>query len=323
MLLARDELNGWLGNFDAYKRGAKGGDAAHYLEMHRAGTIVMDRKTGGEPLIYVPRAALSIVGTTHPETFIRALGREHFENGLLPRFLTVLPPRSVRTWSDRTPPPEAVAAYAGVVRRLYRLGLDTRPEVPVPHLLKLSPEAKELWVAFYNKHGQEQLDLDGDLAGAWSKLEGYCARLALVLQLARWAAIPPPPRTNSKRPLAEKLAGQFPPEMVEAPFMDAAITLIGWFSYEARRVYSVLSDEEEDRESHRLTDWIRARGGAVTVRDLQKSGHPLYRDRAEDAEKALERLVAAGVGEWVWMEPGPRGGRATRQFQIVVATQPH
>src|SRR5262249_48001100 len=79
LLLAREELNGWLASMDAYKAG-KGGDVAHYLEMHRAGQLLVDRKTGAEPLIHVPRAALCIVGTIHPETFRRALGREHFED---------------------------------------------------------------------------------------------------------------------------------------------------------------------------------------------------------------------------------------------------
>jgi hypothetical protein len=193
LLLARDELNGWLGSMDAYKNGK--GDMAHYLEMHRASQMIVDRKTGPVPLIHVPRAALSIAGTTQPETFRRALGREHFENGLLPRFLTVLPPQKEREWSEQTVDESVAESFAAVVNRLYGIGFDPRLDGDEPFVLPLSPAAKEAWIAFYNRHGHEQLALDGDLAAAWSRLEGYCARLALVIELADWAAAPRPKKT--------------------------------------------------------------------------------------------------------------------------------
>ncbi|RMH20834.1 MAG: DUF3987 domain-containing protein, partial [Gemmatimonadetes bacterium] len=47
VLLARDELAGWLGSFDQYKKGARGGaDCAHWLSMHNAQSLTVDRKTG-------------------------------------------------------------------------------------------------------------------------------------------------------------------------------------------------------------------------------------------------------------------------------------
>ncbi len=48
LLMARDELAGWLGSFDRYAGKGKGGaDAAHWLSMHNGESIVVDRKTGG------------------------------------------------------------------------------------------------------------------------------------------------------------------------------------------------------------------------------------------------------------------------------------
>src|SRR5262249_19745593 len=38
LLLSRDELAGWIGSFDAYKR-SNGADVAAYLEMHRGGGL--------------------------------------------------------------------------------------------------------------------------------------------------------------------------------------------------------------------------------------------------------------------------------------------
>ena len=63
VLLARDELVGWIGGFDRYRQG-RGADAHQFLEMHRAGRLIVDRKTGDHRTITVPRAAVSICGGT-------------------------------------------------------------------------------------------------------------------------------------------------------------------------------------------------------------------------------------------------------------------
>jgi hypothetical protein len=326
LLLARDELNGWLASMDAYKSGRRGGgDVAHYLEMHRAGMLVIDRKSGPEPLVHVPRAALCVTGTTQPETFRRALGREHFENGLLPRFLVAMPPAGKRKWREDEMDPEVEAGFAAVVRRLYDLAFDWR-KPGEPFVLDLDPEAKDLFVQFYDRHGEEQADLDGDLAAAWSKLEGYCARMALILEMVRFAAdsVPRPPRPREGPPaarVAAALADRLGPQSVSAESVRGAVELVDWFGHEARRVYTLLTDEDGDRELHRLTQWVRARGGSATARELQQSGQKAYRGSAEVAEKALDRLAGAGVGEWETVRPGPAGGRPCRRLRLH-ATEP-
>jgi hypothetical protein len=318
LLVARDELNGWLGGMDAYKRG-RGGDVSHYLEMFRAGQLIIDRKTGGEPLIHVRHAGVCVVGTTHPETFIQALGRQHFEDGLLPRFLTALPPRTPRQWTDRVVAAEVAAAYFQTIRRLYQLAMlqTTEDGDPEPEILTFSPEGKEAWVPFFNRHAEEQNALFGDLAGAWSKLEGYAARLALVLELARWAG-KPAPRTEKNGRLVDRLTGKMTPSTISAWAVESAATLIAWFGAEAKRVYALLTDEENDREGHYLVSWVKSRGGAVTVRDLYTSGHRKYRGRREDAEKALQNLVDGGMGTWEVQPPSPTGGHTVRIFRLAL-----
>lgn len=96
LLMARDELSGWVNSFDAYKS-SRGADVGHWLSMHRAGPLTVDRKTGRR-VIHVPRAAISIVGGVQPGALAAALAgryspregeegmdkpsREHFDNGL-------------------------------------------------------------------------------------------------------------------------------------------------------------------------------------------------------------------------------------------------
>ena len=52
-------------------------------------------------------------------------------------------------------------------------------------ILKLTSEAKSRYVAFFNEHNEQISSLDGELAAAWSKLEEYAARLALIVHLVR------------------------------------------------------------------------------------------------------------------------------------------
>ena len=99
VLLGRDELGAWFGSFNQYKSG--GGDAAAWLELHRAGPLTIDRKTGTR-ITHVPRAAVSICGTIQPQSLRRALRQEHFENGMAARFLFAMPPERSKRWTEAT-----------------------------------------------------------------------------------------------------------------------------------------------------------------------------------------------------------------------------
>ena len=47
VLLARDELAGWIGSFDRYSgKGKTGADSANWLSMFNAESVIVDRKTG-------------------------------------------------------------------------------------------------------------------------------------------------------------------------------------------------------------------------------------------------------------------------------------
>lgn len=71
LLVARDELSGWVNSFDAYKS-CRGADVAHWLSMHRAGPLTVDRKSG-KRTIHVPRASVCIAGGVQPKVLVAAL----------------------------------------------------------------------------------------------------------------------------------------------------------------------------------------------------------------------------------------------------------
>jgi hypothetical protein len=91
VLAAVDELAAWLGGFDQYRSG-RGSDAAKWLSIYRAESLIVDRKTGPTKTVFVKRAAVSLAGTIQPQALRRSLGDEYFDNGLAARLLLASPP---------------------------------------------------------------------------------------------------------------------------------------------------------------------------------------------------------------------------------------
>jgi hypothetical protein len=296
LLMVRDELSGWF-NFDRYAGGKGGGDAAKWLEVFGGRALIVDRKTSGTE--YVPRASVSIAGGIQPETLRRALGQEHRDNGLAARLLFAMPPRRPKRWTEDDVSERTEAALAVVFDRLYALKADTDEEGdPQPRLVRLDARAKRAWAAFVNEHGREQAERTGDEAAAWSKLEGYAARFALVIHLTRVAAGDPT--------IAD-------PSMVDEASVAAGVALVRWFAREAERVYALLSGDDEAREQSRLIDWIDGRGGSVTVSEVSK-GIRRYRGKTDEAREVLAALVEAGHGRWDYTARGAKGGRPPERF---------
>lgn len=299
VLLARDELAGWIGSFDRYAGGKGGADAAHWLSMHNGESIVVDRKTGIPRTIYVPQASVSVTGGIQPTILHRALGVEHRESGLAARLLLTCPPRKPKRWTEADIAPDAEAELARLFDRLFELEPSVDDEDDThPVVVGLTGDAKSAWTEYYNGHAEEQIELSGELSAAWSKLEEYAARLALVIHYVRWAADD---------------ADLKSPDAVDGASMKAGIELTQWFKVEARRVYSLLSESDDDGEQRRLIEWIERKGGSVTAREVQQ-GHRQYRT-SQDADAALKVLVDGGYGSWESSPPNQRG-QPTRRFNL-------
>lgn len=138
LLLARDELAGWLRSVDASR------DVEHWLELHRAGPLIVDRKSG-QRTIHVSRAAVSITGGIQPVTLREALGRRHFDNGLAARLLLAMPPRRVKRWSEAQVSPARV-----------RIGGRPRTNMPVrrSHLSGVGSTCHHRWRG--GEHGRAE-----------------------------------------------------------------------------------------------------------------------------------------------------------------------
>jgi len=297
VLLLRDELNSWLSSFGRYAKNNKC-DSSAWLEMYGGEAITIDRRTGVPPLLYVPSAAVSVCGSIQPGTLDRAMGQEFRESGLMARLLLSYPPRAPKRWTEETISPATESDWADLIERLARLkpGVNAQGE-PAPQRIRLSPEAKALFVTFYGEHNAEAQNLDEDLARPWAKLECTAPRLALIFNEVMSAQ------------------GESDPSVIGGEAMRRAIGITKWWCGETKRVYALLESAPEDSDRAAVLRIVQKNGGRVTVRQLQQAGGRRF-PRAEDAEAALMDLVAAGLGVWTFDNHNGGRGRGTRVFQL-------
>jgi hypothetical protein len=164
-------------------------------------------------------------------------------------------PRHAKRWTEADIPPQAEVMLAALFDRFHSLEAVAGEDDELrPVLVRLAPDAKAAFIAYYVAHAAEQVELAGDLAAAWSKLEVYAARLALVIHFIRWA---------SSDPTLKDAATLY------AESMGAGVRLTEWFKGETRRIYAMLHESDDDRDDRRLTEWIAQKGGRVAPREVQ------------------------------------------------------
>jgi hypothetical protein len=300
LLLARDELDGWLQSFTRYKGRGGNTDRPHWLELHRAGTLRVDRVTRERGPLAVRRACCSITGTIQPQVLAGALDDEAMAAGLGARFLLAMPPARKRRWTEAEVGEDLADRYARLLKELIAITLADVAQRR-PHIFALAPQAKECWIEWFTRWGDATDSAEGEQASAMAKLEGYAARLALIHHVVSLTAADP-----------DRLAIH----PITDTSLRAAIALVEWFASEARRVYTILRETAEERECRRLVEWIEARGSTVTVRELHRANQRRW-PTSEHAEIALDALVQAGLGRWSEPQSSPFGGRPSRQFHLL------
>lgn len=293
VLLKRDELSAWFGSFSRYKK-AEASDLPSWLELHRAGHLLIDRQSGEPQTSHIPRASVSITGTIQPGVLRRCLTAEARESGLAARFLLAMPPKPPMVWREVEISPEAEGRYECLFDKLFALGFRAGGE---PFVLRMDAEAKAAWVTFYNAWGQRIREAEGDRAALLSKLQGAAARLALIHHVV----------TNPAADMDDRCP-------VSAASVHAGVELAHWFAEEAERIYAILSESDEERDRRTLIELIQAKGGSITVRELMRANNRRFPNAAL-AESALDQLAEDRLGEWVNEKPA-KGGHPLRVFRL-------
>jgi hypothetical protein len=300
VLLANEELSGWIGSFDRYSS-KEGGDVTRYLRLYDASPWTKNRLTTG--FAHVASASLSVAGGIQPRVLAKSFGA-HVFNGLLPRFMLVEPPEGSAEWPDGDVGFATMTAMRDTFDVLLSLGLDDG----LPKVVTMTREATDIFRRdWWGPIGEERRRTRGPVKSMLAKAESWAVRLAGVIHVCRQA--------GSEPTLSHD---------IDAESMERGIGLARWFAHEWKRVYGKFErggvDDDHEADDEKIMAFVESRGGQVTARDIAQRFR--WIETSDDAEKALDRQVQAGRGSWQDKPSGEQGGRPTRLFVQAVSTKP-
>lgn len=292
LLVMVDELRGWFDGMGAYSAKGSGRDESRWLSLHHARPFSIDRKTNRE-YRRIELATASVIGTIQPSVLADTMHNgTGVASGMLARLLLVMPPQRPKRWTDDELSADTAKAMQIVANRLRDdLEHDSDGDRIKPIDLSITPEARRRAKAFVNSHGLETYSQTESLAAAWSKLEAYAFRFALLDHLIRWAS-------------GDDLSCDGP---IGVESMQAGIELSRWFGAEAERAYAGMgfsepsSTPEDAGERHvdRLAEWLESHGGSATEREIGR-GPRRYRGHENEPNIAADckALIDAGRARW-------------------------
>jgi hypothetical protein len=272
LLCVRDELAGWLRAMDPYR--AKGDDRQKWLAFWSGACETVHRQGAPGPLL-LRDPFVCVTGCLLPDLLPGLADERGRDDGFIHRILFAYPhPVPVR-WNDLALCPETVAEYHAVWEELWKLDADETG----PKVFLLTPDAQRAFADWYDELRVEMEEplFPANLRGPWAKMEGYCARLALILQLCRC------------------VAGEAQGDDVDRVSVEGAIALIDYFRSHARRVYARLHATREDHQIPPVLKWIAQKGGTVTLRELLRGKAGGVKNKTE-AGRLLHELEDRGYG---------------------------
>jgi hypothetical protein len=264
LMMIKDELSGLVAGLNQYK-GGQGHDRQIYLQLWAGDTIVVDRKSDrtGEPL-YVADAFLAIFGGIQPAVLdsLRGQGNKGARavaDGWIDRYLFCYPaelPAVGEQWREVSE--QALATWDTTVQRLLALPMYQEEDGCRPFYIKLTDRGRAAWEQFTAAHAEETNAeaFPEYLKGVWSKMRGYCGRLALVLCYLRRTCTPP---EGWPVPI-------IPDEEVTVHDMEGAARLIAYFKGHARKVYALMDADPRCADARRVLRCLAAN------RDFGKAG---------------------------------------------------
>ena len=217
-----DELAGWFKNFNRYN---KGSEMEFWLSVWSGKPINIDRKTG-EP-VFIPLPFISVCGTIQNGILNELAKESRTQNGFIDRILFVIPDNIQKPyWSETDLSPVVSENWQSIVSNLLNLSITNDETLnPSPEILKFTPEAKRILFEWQKTNTDQSNDAENEaVSGIYSKLEMYAVRLALILEMIRYAC-----NESDKQAVS-----------VEA--IQGSLKLVEYFKNSAVKVHSIISN---------------------------------------------------------------------------------
>lgn len=273
-----------------------------YLQSHAGSPVRVDR--GSRPPVFMRHPVLTMGITPQPDVLRGLTTKPGFRGrGLLGRFLYALPRSPLGQRTGTTPPlPDAMRhAWAALITALLEIPIPKDAEgEPAPHLLKLTADAYSAWFEFW-----QAIEADMGPAGRfecctdWAgKLPGAVARLAALLHIARHAHATPQDYAISDTD------------------MNAAIRIGHTLAAHALAVFDMMGADPAIDGARRVLAWIKAGSRhTFSFRDCHHD-HKHHFKQANELEPVLRVLEERLYLRPLPTEPGPKGGRPSRRYEV-------
>jgi hypothetical protein len=217
-----DELAGWFKNFNRYN---KGSEMEFWLSQWSGKPINIDRKTG-EP-VFIPLPFISVAGTIQKGILNELAKDSRTQNGFIDRILFVIPDNIQKEyWSETDLPHLVYENWESIISNLLSLSVTNDDTLnPSPEVLKFTPEAKKVLFEWQKINTDQSNGAESEaLSGIFSKMDMYVLRLALILEMMRYAC-----NESNKQAIS-----------IEA--VQGAVKLVEYFKKSAVKVNSILSN---------------------------------------------------------------------------------
>ncbi len=285
LIAFRDELAGWVNSFDAYKKSS--GDEQAWLEFWDAKEYKLDRKTNNER-VKIPSASVCVLGGIQPQKLVECFDPGKFASGLVPRLLITSPPEQSMFWSENEVEGALCDEWDKAITNLRArefAAFDANQNEYTPFILDLSPEAKKVYVKFFNKMSKRLHDSEDEHAKSFmSKSRVNAGRLILVHRGMVLATDNTKVKTD--------------PVGVESAIAGCAWA--EWCLNEQMRVYGYSAIEYAREQAHYLAGRIamKCKNKKATARTVMAINNRKF-TTMKLAHKGLESLVSAGYARWL------------------------
>ena len=171
-----DELMGFINNFNKYRSGS---DEQMWTQLFTGSGIVVNR-VSSEP-VNIPDTCIGVIGTIQPDV-LKDFARNKISSGFIDRWLFAYPDK-VRypELNDNEIDGKIPKEWNRIISRILGIKYDGKSKQ-----LRFSAKAKEAFYDWFNNLARQKNNGSASFAGMATKMERYCIRFALVLEVIRY-----------------------------------------------------------------------------------------------------------------------------------------